>query len=383
MTTLYKDIQKSICSYRKAHYTCKNCNICRGIITKVTTKQFIAEVALLSTDISIIHGEYVNANTKLNVSCKEGHTWAITPSYLKSRLTNSKCPICSNSFLNKLKEIDSTLVSPIVSSRLRHTITCKEGHIREVIPTHLVTHSTGAICRICNPISKPEQGLLGFIRSKYTGWIETSDKSILEGKELDIVLPDLGLAIEFNGDYWHSDKFRDKEYHLDKTNRVQDFGYQLIHINESEWDNKQDIVKSRIQSLLGDSYKIYAKKTLIRRIDFPKEFLETNHIQGSGSNSSYNYGLFLKDELIAVMTFSIPRFSKGYDYELIRYCSLLDITVVGGASKLLKAFIKDMPNKTIISYSDKRWSKGNLYKVLGFILDHTSTPNYRYIKGTI
>ena len=59
----------------------------------------------------------------------------------------------------------------------------------------------------------------------------------LEGQELDIVLPDLGLAFEYNGVYWHSEKFKDKNYHLNKTNTLKEnIGYKLIHINSDEWE---------------------------------------------------------------------------------------------------------------------------------------------------
>ena len=160
-------------------------------------------------------------------------------------------------------------------------------------------------------------------------------------------------------------------------------GFRLIHINEDEWQTKQAIVKSRIESLLGASLVIGARKCSVRKINFPGEFLEANHIQGAGAPTNYNYGLFLQDELVAVMTFGKPRFSTLCEYELIRYCSLTGVTIAGGASKLLKAFIQDYPNRSILSYSDKRWSVGNLYKSLGFQLDHTSSPGYAYYKNSI
>ena len=84
------------------------------------------------------------------------------------------------------------------------------------------------------------------------------------------------------------------------------------------------------------------------------------------------------------MTFGKPRKnlgSKGQEnvYELLRFCPKLDTTVIGGASRLLKHFIKTMQPKEIISYSDRRWSDGNLYRKLGFELDHISQPNYFYV----
>jgi hypothetical protein len=201
----------------------------------------------------------------------------------------------------------------------------------------------------------------------------------LEGKELDIIIPDLGIAIEYNGHRWHDVESKGENYHLDKTKAVEQLEYRLIHIFEFEWLNTPSIVKSRLASLIGVSDKLYAKKTTIRRIEYPAKFLRDNHIQGSNATTSINYGLFYLEELVAVMTFSNPRFSTAAKYELVRYCSKLDTTIVGGASKLLKQFKKDFEG-SILSYSDKRWSTGNLYKQLGFTLSHTSKPNYRYYK---
>ena len=66
-------------------------------------------------------------------------------------------------------------------------------------------------------------------------------------------------------------------------------------------------------------------------------------------------------------------------YELLRFCNKLNTTVVGGASKLLKHFVKVHNPKEIISYCDRRWSQGNMYEKLGFKFDHVSQPNYYYV----
>jgi hypothetical protein len=74
---------------------------------------------------------------------------------------------------------------------------------------------------------------------------------------------------------------------------------------------------------------------------------------------------------------------KSDEWELVRFCNKLDTNVVGGASRLLKAFIKDNSPKNIISYADRRWSQGELYTTLGFDFIHNSKPNYWYIINDI
>lgn len=98
------------------------------------------------------------------------------------------------------------------------------------------------------------------------------------------------------------------------------------------------------------------------------------------ANAKINLGLFYKGRLCAVMTFGKPRFDKKHSWELVRYCTLFNFNIVGGASKLLKHF-RDEHEGNIITYADRRWSDGNLYRKLGFIELKPSEPGYYYVKG--
>jgi hypothetical protein len=161
-------------------------------------------------------------------------------------------------------------------------------------------------------------------------------------------------------------------------------GIQLIHIFEDEWLNKEEIVKSRLRNILGlTSELIHARKCEIRDVSASesKIFLDNNHLQGSIS-VSIRLGLYFNDELVSIMLFNRPRVGIGskYDgYELSRFCNKLNTNVIGGASKLLKHFIKVYKPNEIISYADRRWSSGDLYEKLGFEFIHNSKPNYFYI----
>lgn len=365
-----------------------------GAVCRICTPAHKKPLDILDSQLSKLNlvreGEYLGALIRIpvrNTVCN--HTYTVEPASLELR--PPKCPECTpNPNALDQETVDIRLAEYGIfrlenytrsSDTLKVSAMC--GHSWNIIPINLFCYGSGGKCPKCFPknISELETNLYKFISSIYSGDIITSDRSILKGKELDIVLPDLGLAFEFNGTYWHSEKFKDSSFHIDKTTGVESIGFKLIHVDEHEWVNKPHIVKSRIRALLNSTYKIFARTTQVRKITFPKAFLAENHLQGAGAPSPYNYGLFLQDELVAVMTFGTPRFSKGQDYELIRYCTLNDVTVVGGPSKLLKAFTKEFPNSSIISYSDKRWSQGNLYKTLGFEYSHTSTPGYRYVRA--
>ena len=242
-------------------------------------------------------------------------------------------------------------------------------------------------CVFCNPIgsilvkhvSDRETELYNYIASKYNGQIIKSDRTILDGKELDIYLPGLNLAFEFDGLYWHNEITKSSDYHVSKTNVCESKGIQLIHIFEDDWLYKSDIVKSRINGLLGLNNRIFARKCIIKEIsnNDAATFLNENHIQGS-CVSKYRYGLYFNDELISIMTFGKSRFSD--EFELLRFCNKLNINVVGGASRLFNHFLNNHDEIVeVISYADRCWSKGNLYEKLGFIKDGITKPAYYYI----
>lgn len=243
-------------------------------------------------------------------------------------------------------------------------------------------------CLYCNPISNhfsfAEKQIYEFIKSIYDGEIIENDKTVLDSKELDIYIPAKKLALEYDGLYWHSELYKDNNYHIDKTTECLAKGIQLIHIFEDEWIYKQDIVKSRLKGLLGLNNHIFARKCTVMEVPYKEseEFLNTNHIQGN-CMSSYRYGLYYNNELVSLMTFGQSRF-KSNEYELLRFCNKLNTNVIGGASRLFKHFLDEhIEIKEIISFADRRWSKGNLYEKLGFKLDSITKPSYYYINEDI
>ena len=216
---------------------------------------------------------------------------------------------------------------------------------------------------------------------------ETHVRNIIPPKELDIYIPSKSLAIEINGCYWHSDKEKPKKYHLDKFLECKSKGIQLIQIWEDWLINKPEIVKSILLNKLGlTPNHIYARNCELREVSAKDatKFLDENHIQGR-SQSMVRLGLYYKDQLVSLMTFGPKRAcmgdSKGdiMGYELVRFCNILNTNIVGGASKLLKEFIRQYSPKYIISYSSNDISFGNLYNTLGFESGEVST-SYWYIE---
>ena len=368
---------------------CNKCAVERSIEVNVkTTEQFIKEAKEIhgdKYDYSLVN--YVNAHTPITIICPiHGKFNQIPPSHTRGY----GCKQCATrdtqeTFIKKSKSVhgDRYDYSKVIYnySTDKVIITCsKHGDFKQQAQSHV----QGRGCPICGMelhvnISTAETEINDFITSlNYKTQIGC--RSLITPLELDIVIPDKKIAIEYNGSFWHSELCgKDKHYHLNKTRQCNEKGYRLIHVSDNEWINSKELVLSRIKNILGHSDRIFARKCSILKLKAKesREFLDNNHIQGFHS-ATYHYGLTLNNEIITVMTFGKSRFNKNHQWELIRYANKMNTSVVGGASKLFKCFITHHNPTSIITYSDKRWNTGNLYEQLGFKYSHSSNPNYFY-----
>jgi hypothetical protein len=342
-------------------------------------------------DYSLV--EYKGSKNKVKIICPIHGEFEQQP---VEHISGRGCRGCSNDrFKQSLDEFKykSNLVhndrydyslSEYINSTTLINIVCPEHGIFKQSPNNHISKKYN--CPKCSlKYDKTEGELKDFIKSLELKFEENTRK-IIPPLELDIYIPSHNIAIEFDGLYWHSELYKDNNYHLNKTNICEEKDIRLIHIFEDEWLYKQDIVKSRLINMFGlTSNKIYGRKTEIKNVS-PSEsklFLNNNHIQGN-VNAKYKLGLYYNNELVSLMTFGNLRCvlgSKQKDdkYELVRFCNKLNTNVIGGADKLLKHFVKTHQPKEIISYADRRWSQGDLYKTLGFSYTHKSKPNYFYI----
>ena len=213
----------------------------------------------------------------------------------------------------------------------------------------------------------------------------TNDRKILDGYELDIYIPEKNIAIEVYGDYWHSNEFKDKYYHQQKTIACAKKGIRLIHVFEHELNDEdaRHKVYNLIDNVLEINNKkvIYGRNTDVKIIDVSeaKEFCNKYHLQGY-SNSSVNLGCYYEDTLIGVITFGTPRFDSKNQYELIRLCWMSNISVVGGTEKLFSYFLNNFSVSSILTYCDISKFVGNIYTKLGFKVVSITEPNYKWVK---
>lgn len=238
-------------------------------------------------------------------------------------------------------------------------------------------------------ISKPEQELIDWLINNNV--TIKKDRTILKGRELDIYIPSKEIAIEFNGNKYHTEWFGGKTryYHLEKTETCNKMGVRLIHIFEDEYFYKKEIVYRKLSHILGlqqNLPKIMGRKCSIQIInkDIAKEFLNKYHIQGYDP-STIHYGAYYNNELIAVMSF-LRNNRNLNDWELTRFASNYNLICQGIGGKLFKRFIKEINPNTVKSFADRRWTldkNNNLYIQLGFKFDSYTLPDYKYYNTNV
>ncbi|TCD04241.1 hypothetical protein EZ449_18200 [Pedobacter frigidisoli] len=168
---------------------------------------------------------------------------------------------------------------------------------------------------------------------------------------------------------------------LDLQDNYSKKGVRLIHIWEDVWLIRSEQVLARLASLLGLNKRIHGRKTKIVKITKPvaDQFLNENHLQGAVS-SRYKLGLFEKDTLVAVATFSALRkmnHTENYkSAELIRFAVKAGYSVTGGLSKLISFFSTQYQPNDLMTYADRDWSAGEAYVKLGFVQTDVLQPQY-------
>lgn len=145
-------------------------------------------------------------NGKIEIECKNGHKYEF--SHFSNFFNWTKCPLCGfNGTSGKEKEV--------------------QDYVRNIIDEYIIFND--------------KRQILNFKTSKYL--------------ELDIWIPRLTKAIEFNGDYWHC--FEEViERDSIKKKICNEKNINLLIVEESQWENNTCETKQEIKSFLkGERYE--------------------------------------------------------------------------------------------------------------------------------
>lgn len=155
-------------------------------------------------------------------------------------------------FISKCSEIINKNYNGICVNfkQMREEIGCSQHTLRKIIKRigfeHLID---GNKCH-----SQEEIQLFEKIKSNSK---QLGNREILNGREIDIYIPEIKLGIEYNGAFFHNEHHRGKCYHIAKSLELYKKGVQLFHVFEFD---KQDIFIGKVEYLQGLSKKIDARK---------------------------------------------------------------------------------------------------------------------------
>ena len=211
------------------------------------------------------------SNRKILWRCRNGHEWEAK---INNRSRGNGCPYCSNNKIligfNDLATTNLQLskeVSPnskikangvMAFSSKKILWICSKGHEWGATVSN---RSNGRGCPRCSG-SKMEENLAQLVKTllPVNATIIRNDRQLIKPYELDILIPSLNLAFEFNGDYWHSDKMiRERNPHFKTSKQFDDFkkqecekqGVKLFFVKEKQWVNNYDKTVERIKKIIA------------------------------------------------------------------------------------------------------------------------------------
>ena len=331
-------------------------------------------------------------------NCSAGHSWKAQVSTRTSKGTG--CPVCSGRVSDPGVNDLATLMPELAASwsekndRGPFSVLPGSSYLAVwVCPKHgdwtarvnkRALHGTG--CPTCaweSFSSRGEKEMADFIAAHYTGTLHRNYRKIAGAGEVDMYLPDKGMAIEFNGIYWHSEAGgKSRMDHYTKRQKLADQGVRLLVVWEDDWRDRREIVESMLAAKIGMDRgpSIGARKCSLDTDVLPDQchlFLNSNHLQGSSARATFRLGL-RDPEGALVAVISATR--VGTRVYLDRFATA--VRVPGGFTRLLAELrrrARASGASEIVTFADYQVSDGGLYAASGFHRDKDLAPDYSYV----
>lgn len=350
---------------------CKKCGIeRRADIRRGSTSRFLKRAREVHGDrYNYKFVEYTGCQDKVKVVCDKHGVFLITPNdHIRGKgckkCANAKHSISVEQYKKRLSESCNSL--GVQYSIVDETYVAQRHPVDVTCPEHgLFTVSSARLLlgRVSCPKCTTTTG-----QQKIISWLDkhgieylVNDYTLLLKQQVDILIPQAKLALEFNGIYWHSTLKRpNRRYHLEKTLACEAQGYDLIHIWEDQWEDDKEFSKilQLLSSRVLDSRRVGARKCQVKEIlkDTYSNFCSKYHLLGTAS-ASIHLGLYFKGELIAV----VGCVARKNETLLVRYTVKHGTTVAGGLAKLLKTV-----SRPIVTYCELSYFSGRSYLLAGF-----------------
>ncbi len=203
------------------------------------------------------------------------------------------------------------------------------------------------------------------LQSVFSKMLNTIDiKYETNFKTADFFIPSHNIIIETVDFRKCSDLvMADQSYYVKKRQAYVNEGYTPLFFHQDEILNKSHIIKSIIQNKLGQAQRIGARQCELAESTKSEgvEFVEDNHLMGKGAGD--HFVLKYNGEIVSCMC--VKRLKEN-DYEISRFCNKIGYSVMGAFTKLIKAAQERLPIKTLVTFIDRRYGKGNYLEALGF-----------------
>lgn len=260
-------------------------------------------------------------------------------------------------------------------------------------------------CPFCqHVVSSGEKDVLAFVKEHTHCEVQNNARIVpdffigsrrIHKAELDIYIPELKLAIEYNGVHFHDISLKGKGYHIGKRKACEQLGIRLISIWECDWqdDRKRLILERYLKNALGvrEERTVYARSCVVKDVpqNVYREFMEANHIQGYANAKEAKCGLYTKDtnELVACMSFRILKNKDQKNtpfvmWDMVRYATKCNVP--GGRSKLFHHMQQRFHMDHVQSFIDRDYFNGASYLREGWELmedDQVSISFWSYRGG--
>lgn len=249
-------------------------------------------------------------------------------------------------------------------------------------------------CVKCFPSSgrsRAEEEIATFIEGLGVDVVR-NDRSVLDGKEIDIWVPSKNFGVEYNGLWWHCEaNSPDPDRMRSKLDAQRVAGVNILHVFEDEWLNRRDIIEGMIRCRLGlPVAKLHARDCHVAEVsaEVARSFLDENHLDGVGGSCPLRFGLFDRHEtLVAVITFRRPQqHTKWPDHiEVKRFATLCGVSVRGALGKLIKHVRQHLQcagqQVNIMTYVHLRHGEGTSYESVGFVKRHETRRGFWWTTG--
>ena len=352
------------------------------------------------TEFEAKYGDLVEANYITFVSMSEpmeycckicGNTFRRTPqAMIGSYYKHGPCPICSQKERSRLRTKTTEDFKQQVEEKYgKHafdlsktvyvksndfvTVKCNECGRYFTIQANSFLQGHGCPYHNCNH-SKAEGEIANYLEQLGVK-ILRNDRAILPShKELDIYAPDYGIAVEYDGLFWHNEQNKGANYHLDKTLECQENGIKLFHVFEDEWIERQDVWKSILANALGKDKPIIDNEWEVVEIDkrTTKSFMEKNSLF---EYEDYGINLGIVDShKTLIFAFCCDENTSTFIYATLPFWS---------SQKPLNWLIEHVEKycqliQPLNTFVDLRWGDGKGLEPLGFKKKEKIPPRFHY-----